>query len=75
MIKNGTRVVVEGKGTTVEGSWASGKHRRYILADGRTVLDLNHTHVEVITQPTTEDKPSRKPKRNNMPLYGEDHLD
>lgn len=45
MIKNGTKVIVDGTQAIVVSSHAAGKYVRYTLDDGRTVLDL-HKLVE-----------------------------
>jgi hypothetical protein len=40
-LKQGDRVVVDGKTAHIETQWGQGKHRVYKLDDGRQVLDLD----------------------------------
>ena len=83
MIKNGTKVIVDGKQSTVESSHAAGKYRQYKLSDGRAVLDL-HKLVEANIAKVlpdlkeTKTKPARDSLRTTsfrMPTKDEDAVD
>lgn len=50
MIKNGTKVMVNGTQCVVKDSHAAGKHRQYKMSDGSTIIDL---HVMVTNNKAT----------------------
>ena len=40
-LKNGDRVKLAGKESTIETSWGAGAHKVFKLTDGREILDLD----------------------------------
>ena len=81
MIKNGTKVIVDGTQSTVESSHAAGKYRRYTLSDGRTVLDLHklvESNIAKILPELKKSKSAEVSKKSTsfrMPTRDEDVVD
>jgi hypothetical protein len=51
MVKQGDRVIVDGREATVETSWGAGAHRVFKLSDGREVLDLTDVSLAKVEEP------------------------
>jgi hypothetical protein len=73
-VKNGDRVMVDGRESVVTSSWGQGKHRAFALEDGRTVLDLTDEQIVAanVSKPSakinfgtddTEEEDFRSPRR------------
>jgi len=58
-VKQGDRVIVDGRQAIVETSWGQGAHRAFKLSDGRVVLDLTVASL-VTAQESQTPKATRK---------------
>lgn len=79
MVKVGDKVKWQGRETRVTSRAAAGRHIRWGLEDGRTVLDLEQKvasgQAEVVRERTVRTQPLRVETRDDTPVFGEDHED
>jgi hypothetical protein len=71
-MKVGDKVVLEGKSATIEAAWGAGKHTKYVLSDGREVLDLDKLVESGVAKLAVSEVPKpavsfRWPTREKLP--------
>jgi hypothetical protein len=64
MVSTGDRIKVDGKEATVTARHAAGRHTKFILSDGREMLDLHKCgNVELLSGSAPALKPKSVPER------------